>query len=76
MIKFKEPTVPVRPYWQRITDIYYNDPRLADARYSGMSIWEWLAMDYGADRLSPWNDLGLLRFEKESNMTAFLLRFA
>lgn len=77
MIRFREPTLPLKPYWPRITQIYYRDiqPQYVDRK--PITIWGWLETEYGAQRsnLSEGPFLGWLRFERESMMTAFVLRF-
>jgi hypothetical protein len=79
MIRFSTPTLPVRPYWPRITEVYYRDIQPQYVDRNPITIWGWLEQEYGAQRNNPWAqpvDQDWLRFEQESLMTAFLLRFA
>jgi hypothetical protein len=78
MIRFKTPTLPMKPYWPRITEIYYRDIQPQYVDVNPITIWSWLEEEYGAQRHNPWagpEDQDWLRFERESAMTAFLLRF-
>lgn len=78
MIRFKEPTLPLKPYWPRITEIYYRDIQTQYVDRNPITIWTWLETEYGAQRNNPWAqpaNQDWLRFERESSMTAFLLRF-
>jgi hypothetical protein len=78
MNRFTTPTVPVKPYWPRITEIYYRDIQPQYVDVNPISIWSWLEQEYGAQQSNPWGTpfQDWLRFEKESAMTAFVLRFA
>jgi len=78
MIKFKTPTLPVKPYWSRITEIYYRDIQPQYVDVNPITIWGWLEAEYGAQRSNPWGTpfQDWFRFEQESAMTAFLLRFS
>jgi hypothetical protein len=79
MIQFKTPTLPLKPYWPRVTEVYYGDIQPQYVDVNPITIWGWLEQEYGAYRNNPWAqpvDQDWLRFEQESLMTAFLLRFA
>jgi hypothetical protein len=78
MIKFKTPTMPLKPYWPRIVEIYYRDIQPQYVDVNPITIWGWLEQEYGAQRNNPWGTpfQDWLRFEQESAMTAFVLRFA
>lgn len=77
MIRFKTPTLPLKPYWPRITEIYYRDIQPQYVDVNPITIWGWLETEYGAQRHNPWESpfQGWVRFERESMMTAFVLRF-
>jgi hypothetical protein len=78
MIRFSTPTLPVRPYWSQITEVYYRDIQPQYVDVNPITIWGWLEQEYGAYRNNPWAqpfDQDWIRFEQESSMTAFLLRF-
>lgn len=78
MIQFSKPTLPLKPYWSRITEIYYRDIQPQYVDVNPITIWTWLEQEYGARRHNPWESpfQGWVRFERESNMTLFVLRFA
>ena len=79
MNRFQTPTMPLKPYWPRIVEIYYRDIQPQYVDVNPISIWGWLEQEYGAQRNNPWAhgaDQDWIRFEKESAMTAFVLRFA
>jgi len=72
--------IPILNYWDKITEHYYANP---DIQVRGHSIWDWLRKEYGAKRLysSPpkidayiKNDL--LEFEKDEDLTLFLMRWS
>lgn len=75
-------TLPLAPYWDRITEIFYND--IQDSDYSQYSIWDWLRDDYRCERTRIGFSEGAtgsigktgVRFEHDADVTAFMLRFA
>lgn len=75
-------TLALTPYWARITDIYYSD--IQDIDYVKYSIWDWLREEYRCERVrigfsegasGSINKTGV-RFEHDSDVTAFMLRFS
>jgi hypothetical protein len=74
-------TLPLTPYWDRITEIYYND--IQDNDYVEYSIWDWLKDEYCCERVRIGFSEGVsgsinktgVRFEHDSDITAFMLRF-
>jgi hypothetical protein len=72
--------IPIYYHWDKIAKHYYANPDIQDR---GHTIWDWLRKEYGAKILhrSPptinshiKNDL--LEFEKEEDLTLFLLRWS
>jgi hypothetical protein len=74
-------TLPLSPYWVRVTDVYYED--IQDNDYVDYSIWDWLRDEYRCERVrTGFNEGGGginktgVRFEHDSDATAFMLRFS
>jgi hypothetical protein len=72
--------IPILNYWDKITEYYYANPDIQD---SGHSIWNWLRKEYGAKRLrssltmiDAYYKNDLLEFEKDEDVTLFLVRWS
>jgi hypothetical protein len=65
--------VDIDPYWKNITNWYYDNGGYDTV---GMSIWDMLRRDYGADVVRRASPQFIVVFPDEKMFTAFLLRWS